>query len=66
MQTTTEVMAETIREFNPHVAVFPNQIARLPRGGLGRSTALHLAPADSSSSAPSTGKRTGRLIMHGA
>ena len=31
VQTTTEVMAESIREFNTHVAVFPNQIARLPR-----------------------------------
>jgi SAM-dependent methyltransferase len=31
VQTTTERMAETIREFNPYVAVFPNQIARLPR-----------------------------------
>ncbi len=30
IQTTTEVMAETCREFNPHVAVFPNQIADLP------------------------------------
>ena len=31
VQTTTETMAETIRELNPHVAVFPNQIADLPR-----------------------------------
>jgi SAM-dependent methyltransferase len=31
VQTTTEVIAETIREFNAQVAVFPNQIARLPR-----------------------------------
>ncbi len=30
IQTTTEVMAETCRRFNPHVAVFPNQIADLP------------------------------------
>ncbi len=30
VQTTTEVMAETIRRWNPHVAVFPNQIADLP------------------------------------
>ncbi len=30
IQTTTEVMAETCRRFNPHVAVFPNQIASLP------------------------------------
>ncbi len=29
IQTTTEVMAETCRQFNPHVAVFPNQIASL-------------------------------------
>jgi SAM-dependent methyltransferase len=31
VQTTTDCMAETVREFNPHVAVFPNQIARLPQ-----------------------------------
>jgi Glycosyl transferases group 1 len=31
VQTTTERMAETIREFNPHVAVFSNQVARLPQ-----------------------------------
>ena len=30
VQTTTELLAETIREFNPHVAVFPNQVATLP------------------------------------
>ena len=30
IQTTTDVMAETLRAFNPHVAVFPNQIALLP------------------------------------
>jgi SAM-dependent methyltransferase len=30
VQTTTELLAETIREFNPHVAVFPNQVAGLP------------------------------------
>jgi SAM-dependent methyltransferase len=30
IQTTTDVMAETLRKFNPHVAVFPNQIALLP------------------------------------
>lgn len=30
LQTTTEVMAETLRQFNPHVAVFPNQVAMLP------------------------------------
>ena len=30
VQTTTELLAETIREFNPHVAVFSNQIATLP------------------------------------
>ena len=30
VQTTTELLAETIREFNPHVAVFSNQIAELP------------------------------------
>lgn len=29
LQTTTEVMAETLRAFNPHVAVFPNQVAVL-------------------------------------
>ena len=31
VQTTTERMAETIREFNPHVAVFSNQVASLPQ-----------------------------------
>ena len=30
VQTTTELLAETIRQFNPHVVVFPNQIASLP------------------------------------
>ncbi len=30
VQTTTELLAETIREFNPHVAVFSNQVAVLP------------------------------------
>ncbi len=30
VQTTTELLAETIREFNPHVAVFPNHVAALP------------------------------------
>jgi SAM-dependent methyltransferase len=30
LQTTTDVMAETLRPFNPHVAVFPNQVAVLP------------------------------------
>ncbi len=30
VQTTTELLAETIREFNPHVAVFSNQVATLP------------------------------------
>jgi SAM-dependent methyltransferase len=29
IQTTTERMAETLREFNPNVYVFPNQIARI-------------------------------------
>ncbi len=29
VQTTTELLAETIREFNPHVAVFSNQVATL-------------------------------------
>jgi precorrin-6B methylase 2 len=29
LQTTTEMMAETLRVFNPHVAVFPNQVAAL-------------------------------------
>jgi ubiquinone/menaquinone biosynthesis C-methylase UbiE/glycosyltransferase involved in cell wall biosynthesis len=29
LQTTTEVMAETLRAFNPHVTVFPNQIVAL-------------------------------------
>jgi SAM-dependent methyltransferase len=30
IQTTTEVMAETLRVYNPHVMVFANQIAELP------------------------------------
>jgi SAM-dependent methyltransferase len=30
IQTTTEVMAATLRAYNPHVAVFPNQVAMLP------------------------------------
>ncbi len=30
IQTTTEVMAETCRRWNPNVAVFPNQVAELP------------------------------------
>jgi glycosyltransferase involved in cell wall biosynthesis len=30
IQTTTDVMAETLRAFNPNVAVFPNQLALLP------------------------------------
>ena len=29
VQTTTEVMAESLRSHNPHVAVFPNQVAAL-------------------------------------
>ena len=33
LQTTTEVMAETLRAFNPHVAVFPNQVAALAAPG---------------------------------
>lgn len=31
VQTTTEVMADTLRAFHPHVVVFPNQLAMLPR-----------------------------------
>jgi len=31
IQTTTDVMAETLRAINPHVAVFANQIAGLPQ-----------------------------------
>jgi SAM-dependent methyltransferase len=30
IQTTTEVMAESLRPYNPHVMVFPNQVAELP------------------------------------
>jgi SAM-dependent methyltransferase len=30
VQTTTDRMAETLREINPHVVVFPNQVASLP------------------------------------
>ena len=46
VQTTTELMAETIREFNPHVAVFPNQIASLPQ--------LRLPKSDDPSASPVT------------
>ena len=30
IQTTSDVLAETLRSYNPHVRVFPNQIATLP------------------------------------
>ncbi len=30
LQTSTEVMAESLRPYNPHVMVFPNQVAALP------------------------------------
>jgi SAM-dependent methyltransferase len=45
VQTTTELLAETIREFNPHVAVFPNQVAevaapRRGRAGMGEPLTL--------------------------
>jgi glycosyltransferase involved in cell wall biosynthesis len=30
IQTTTEVLAETLRAYNPHVRAFPNQVATLP------------------------------------
>jgi SAM-dependent methyltransferase len=30
VQTTTEVMAESLRAYNPHVAVFANEVAQLP------------------------------------
>ena len=30
IQTTTEVMADSLRVYNPHVMVFPNQVAALP------------------------------------
>jgi SAM-dependent methyltransferase len=30
IQTSTEVMAEALRPYNPHVMVFPNQVAALP------------------------------------
>ena len=49
MQTTTEVMAETIRVFNPHVAVFPNQIAKLPRPRKRVNDLNSLVPSRSSS-----------------
>jgi SAM-dependent methyltransferase len=32
VQTTTDVLADTLRAFHPHVMVFPNQIAQLPPG----------------------------------
>jgi SAM-dependent methyltransferase len=38
IQTTTEVLAETLRTFHPHVMVFPNQLARLPRPRLRADT----------------------------
>jgi SAM-dependent methyltransferase len=44
VQTTTERMAETIRAFNPYVAVFPNQIARLPQLRLRASDDLPVDP----------------------
>jgi hypothetical protein len=37
IQTTTPVMADTLRAFNQRVAVFPNQIAMLPRPRVDRS-----------------------------
>ena len=46
VQTTTEVMAETIREFNPHVAVFPNQIASPTTKAVGADRRLFISPAD--------------------
>jgi SAM-dependent methyltransferase len=30
LQTSTEVMAESLRPYNPHIMVFPNQVAALP------------------------------------
>jgi SAM-dependent methyltransferase len=30
IQTTTDIMAEALRPYNPHIAVFPNQVAELP------------------------------------
>jgi glycosyltransferase involved in cell wall biosynthesis len=38
VQTTTDVLAETLRAFHPHVTVFPNQLARLPRRRLRADT----------------------------
>ena len=44
VQTTTDLLAETIREFNPHVAVFPNQIAGLPQQRAGSRNHPPLRP----------------------
>ena len=45
IQTTTDVMAETLRAFNPHVVVFPNQIAALPPPPVAsRAAELHAGP----------------------
>jgi SAM-dependent methyltransferase len=44
LQTTTEVMAETLRTFNPHVAVFPNQVAMLPELRSERGTRCLVGP----------------------
>jgi SAM-dependent methyltransferase len=44
VQTTTERMAETIREFNPHVAIFSNQFATLPPPRSGASTETAVRP----------------------
>ena len=30
IQTSTDIMAESLRPYNPHVRVFPNQVASLP------------------------------------
>jgi SAM-dependent methyltransferase len=45
VQTTTELLAETIRVFNPHIAVFSNQVAALPSPRLRTRIDLPLMPS---------------------
>jgi precorrin-6B methylase 2 len=41
VQTTSEVMAQTLRAFNPHVIVFPNQVAALSAPRLDPASSTH-------------------------
>jgi len=45
IQTTTDVMAETLGAIHPHVAVFPNQMAGLPRPRPQAEAVLAASPA---------------------